>query len=390
MRILRSLILGAILLTGLQVCAQVPVLPEENFVRAYVMVADGGREMYSQLGHAFLRMSCPEKGLDFVFSCEGEPAEERYVQFFLGQMMMGTRAVPTEEYLKQYEKAHRQVHQYELRLPIHVKQRLWQTLDQHIMEPDIPYDYIEYGCATCVMRWIEEAAGDSIIFDKWPSNMQRSRAEMAYDSISNKWTHTILRTFTAGAGNDVDLPYSSRVTVPTQLPHLLSHAKYNGRSVLVDADSVRASLPADYYDEWTPTLSPLKCTYKNLFTQPMLIAFVCLLVALLGVRLKKVWVMLPVLILGALLSLFVTYLVVFQPIPNNEWNWLIVPFNILPFILWHWRSRWAKWYMTLTIVWAVGMLLAPHFLVDPAHILLAFAQAAAVLPLRKEERQRMK
>lgn len=368
-----------------------PENPDENFVRAYVMIADRGQETYASLGHAFLRMCCPSHKLDYVFSCEGEDAANQYLDFFLGRLQMGVRAVPTKEYLKQYKDLNRKVDQYELQLPIHVKQRLWKQLDQHIMEPNVPYDYIERGCATCTMQWIEDAADpDSLVVERWPGNIQRTPAETGYESVTSKWKHLVLNFFTAGKADKWNIPNTKKIVAPIQLVYILSNTTYNGKPILVAADSIRANLPADYYDEWTPTLSPLKTTLKNLFTQPMMVALICLFVALLGVRLKKMWVVLPVLILGGLISLFITYLVVLQPIPNNEWNWLLVPFNILPFCLWHWRDRWAKWYMTLTAIWAVGMLLAPHFLVDPALIVLALAQAAAVLPLRKEERQRMK
>lgn len=42
------------------------VAPDENFVRAYVVVASPGKVMYSSMGHACLRLVCDTHHLDFI------------------------------------------------------------------------------------------------------------------------------------------------------------------------------------------------------------------------------------------------------------------------------------------------------------------------------------
>lgn len=348
----------------------------ENFVRAYVVVADPGEDIYSALGHACLRLVCDTYELDNVFSYEGEDVPHQLGQFFAGRLKMGVRGVPTEEYVAQYKQEGRSVHQYELLLPIHVKQRLWMQMDQHCEEPDVPYDYVERGCAVSTLQWIIDAADpDSLQFGPWPSAMQRTRVEITYDSIARPWARDILITFTSGVANDTDIPLHRKIQIPTSLPQYLALATYNGRPIIAGADSIVASLPKNFYEPWRTTLSPLKMHLHSLPTPPTLWAAALLLLALIGWWRKQLLWSLPTLIAGTLLTLFVTYLMFLSSLPNNEWNWLVLVFNPLPLLLWKWRKKWGKAYFIYTCVWAVVMLLWPHFVLCPAHLILGIGWA---------------
>lgn len=385
MRTFRFYILCGLIMLGLMpAVAQdngVPEHPDENFVRAYVLVADPGEEIYSALGHACLRLVCPSYEMDYVFSYEGEDVPHQLAQFFAGKLKMGVRGVPTEEYIAQYKPEGREVHQYELLLPIHVKQRLWMLMDQHIEEADVPYDYVERGCAVSTLQWIIDAADpDSLQFGEWPSAMQRTRAEMGCDSVQNPWMRHILCTFTSGVAGDTDLQPYEKVLAPRMLPQILARATYNGQTLMADADSIKASLPTNFDDGWTPTLSPLKVAAKCLPTAPTLWAVALLLLALIGWWRKQLLWSLPTLIVGTLMTLFVTYLMFFSSLPNNEWNWLILVFNPLPLLLWKWRNKWGKSYFIYTCTWAVVMLFWPHFVLCPAHLILGIGWALCMAP----------
>lgn len=385
MRFIRFYILCGLIALGIMPAGAqengVPEHPDENFVRAYVMVADPGEEIYSALGHACLRLVCATHEMDYVFSYEGEDVPHQLGQFFAGKLKMGVRGVPTDEYVAQYSKEGRKVHQYELLLPIHVKQRLWMMMDEHVDEYDVPYDYVERGCAVSTLQWIIDAADpDSLQFGEWPSAMQRTRAEMGCDSVQNPWMRHILCTFTAGVAGDTDLQPYEKVLTPRMLPQILARATYNGHPLLADADSIKASLPANFDEKWTPTLSPLKVAAKCLPTPPTLWAAALLLLALIGWWRKEWWWSLPTLIAGTLLTLFVTYLMFFSSLPNNEWNWLILVFNPLPLLLWKWHGTWGKTYFIYTCVWAAAMLFWPHFVLCPAHLILGIGWALCFMP----------
>lgn len=78
-------------------------------------------------------------------------------------------------------------------------------------------------------------------------------------------------------------------------------------------------------------------------------------------------------------GLLTTYLVAFSHLPCTDWNWLIIPFNLLPVLAWPWRKYWALPYLVMIVLWCIGMLCAPHRLVESAHILLALAFAVVLL-----------
>lgn len=71
-----------------------------------------------------------------------------------------------------------------------------------------------------------------------------------------------------------------------------------------------------------------------------------------------------------------TYLILFSHLPCTQWNWLIIPFNILPAIAWYWRRYWALPYACVLFIWCLVMaseLLWGHVLVDWPHIVLALS-----------------
>ena len=71
--------------------------------------------------------------------------------------------------------------------------------------------------------------------------------------------------------------------------------------------------------------------------------------------------------------------VAYLPFPKAYWNWLLIPFNILPAICWKWRKYWALPYAAVLAVWILVMVLVPHMLVDTTHIILALAFAIVLL-----------
>ena len=72
-------------------------------------------------------------------------------------------------------------------------------------------------------------------------------------------------------------------------------------------------------------------------------------------------------------GIFLTYLLLFSDLPCTEWNWLIIPFNPIPALCWKWRDKVGTPFVVMTLVWAVGIALYPHQLVETAHILMGMA-----------------
>ena len=372
MTVLRRLLLLLTALLPVGVFAQTDTVdvkqPAEDFVTASVCVASPGEEIYSALGHACLRLQCPAHALDYVYSYESEDASHKVLDFFAGRLKMAVRAVPTSEYVAQYAPEGRGVTEYVLRLPIRVKQRLWQQMDARLQYTPVPYDYMNRSCAVAVLDWLEEAIGkDSLEYAPWPEKYGRSRKEIGGDSIVNEWNHIFVCTFVTGEANDVHIDNRRKVIIPSELVEVLQGAQAFGTPLVEDGCNV--------LQPTTKTVGPATVT-------PLMLSLVVLLLSLLNLRLHKTWLRAVVLIPCLLLGLFVLYLVVLSDLPCTQWNWLVIPFCPLPFIFWKWRRLWTLPFAAVCVAWIVGMLLYPHQVVDSAHLVLAAAMAACNIEIK--------
>lgn len=350
-------------------------VPDDDFVVASVVVANPGTILYSALGHACLRLQCPSHGLDFIFSAEAEDAAHNVAQFFAGHLSMGVRAVTTDEYLRQYREEGRGVSEYRLNLPIGVKQRLWQQMDESLTYADEPYDYMNRGCAVSVMHWLENAIdADSLQFAPWPQKFERSRKEFGGDGIASPWVHFLLFTIGEGEAYDLDVRPQDKCIVPADLVEVLQQATAYGRPLLDKRPNPLLPQPkALTYSWFTPLVFALLFWAAAL---GLLLLGVCSARGRCRVPLQSVRA-LRCLLWGAyaLAGAFVTYLWLGSSLPCTQWSVLVVPFSVLPLLLWRWRRWWALPFAAVAVLWCAVVALWPHTLVEPAHIVLALAVA---------------
>lgn len=343
--------------------------PDEDFVIASVLVASSGEEIYSSVGHACLRLQCPTHGLDFVFSEESEDTRNKVLQFFAGNLKMGVRAVPTQKYVDEYAEEGRGVQEYMLNLPIKVKQRLWQQMDGRLEYDDIPYDFLNHGCAQSVLSWLEDAIDtDSLVYAEWPEYYDMTRREMVSKNVVSPWAHVFFTIFIAGDSNNPDVSKSAKVVLPEDLVDVLCKAKAYGKPLLNGTPNTLLSQTKEIRYTW--------------FTPDML-AIILLLIAIANVFVRKALLRIPVLVIGSAIGCFVLYLLCFSDLTCTEWNWLIVPFFPLPLFAWKWRKHWALPMTAICIAWSVAMLASPHQLVDMALIILAVATTVIYFEIYK-------
>lgn len=336
--------------------------PAEDFVTVSVCVASPGKETSSSLGHACLRLQCPSADLDYVYSYEAEDPTEDMFRFFTGKLKMIVLAVPTKIYVGHYAPEGRGVEEYTLNLPVRVKQRLWQQMDKRLAYTPVSYDYLNRSCAVSVLQWLEEAIGkDNIDYAPWPEKYKGSRADMAFDSITNEWSRFLLSTVVAGEVHKLDIDNSQKAILPTDLKEVLQGAKAFGEPILTEGNH-RSLLTARRSPQHT------KVT-------PIMVAFVILLLSLLNLWLHKVWLRWAMLVPCLLIGTFVLCLVLFSSLPCTQWSVLVVPFCPLPFIFWKWRRWWTLPFALLCVAWIVGIMLYPHRLADGAHLVLAGVMA---------------
>jgi len=337
---------------------------DPNFVTASLLVMSPGEELYSCAGHACIRLECPTFGLDYCFSYESEGVKDKVLTFFLGKLKMGMFAVPIDEYLKLAEEEGRGVMQYRMNLPPDVKQRLWKILDERAAQgANLPYDYVKRGCGRSVRVVLQDALSPlQMEMPSMPEVYSKTRREL-WDAavLHHPWNRFFLHSF-CGTEHDWNVSDIEKIVVPNDLFRFLKLAKVNGKPI-IDSEGVELVTPKNATE-----MSPL----QRFFTP---FSALCIVFALAVVNwfVKSSWIDWAFLAFQSFAGMFFTYLVAFSSLPATDWNWLIIPFNILPLVFWKWRHKWALWFVGVLVLWEIGMIAAPHRLTDPAYLVLVAA-----------------
>lgn len=348
---------------------------DENFVIASVLLAEPGGAIYSNVGHVTIRLQCPDHNLDYIFSYESEAVSKRVLAFLTGNLKMGMFAIPTAEYLDGYRQEQRGVKEYVLNLPIEAKRNLWRVCDNHMLEgANLPYDYINRGCAYSTLRILQEGLDTiPIQFGPWAKRFKTmSRRELTGVYMQDyPWSWAFLYLVCNGSINKSCSPVE-KIIMPKDLIEVLSYAKVQGRPML--------SSP-------TQLLPPGPERQKPWFT-PTLLAAILLLLTIVTSLCKKSVMDYVLLALQTILGLITIYLVFFSDLVCTESSCLIVPFNVLPLLLWKWRRWWALPYAIAIALWIVVILLWPHSLTDTSFILLGMALIVSYVKIFIENKKK--
>lgn len=331
-----------------------------DFVIASLMIAAPGDVLYSLVGHACIRLECPAFDLDYCFSYESEDVKEKVLTFIAGGLRQGMFARPFDEYVNEFAKERRGVRQYKMNLPIGVKRKLWEILDKKCAEgANLPYDYLERGCAQATLQMLLQALGETDVkLGEWPHKYEQTRRELVGSHLQNNpWTWCFLYLL-AGSEADRDVDKIEKVVIPTDLVEFLEEAKIEDVPI-INGD----------YVEIVPSVSQKGSTR---FT-PLLLASLLFILSFINIFVKNRnidWFLLGI---ETVIGLFLTYLILLSDLPCTEWNWLIIPFNPLPALLWKWRKYWALCFAIILIIWAVVMISCPHKLIDLSYVVFIVA-----------------
>lgn len=339
----------------------------DDFVTVSLLVAEPSEVLYSGFGHCALRMQCPTYNMDYIYSYEGENASDKFVRFFLGQLKMGMMRFPTDVFLDDYREIKRGVRAYVINLSPVAKQNLWRILDQKVAEGmDLPYDYIVRGCGISTSRFIREAIFPTCIeYGDWADSNYRTIREAGSDNLKNMpWSCWILNTIIGSGVDDREANPEDLTVFPEDLLNVWLKAKVDGHPLL-----------NSHYEWLVPQSQTLS---SETVITPQMVAIFILLLAIISFWLSSPYIDWLVLAIQTLLGLAITYLLL-SDVPNNDWNWLIVPFNPLPAFLWHWRRKAFPVLATINIIWLLGMLLYPAMLVNSANLILAVAVTIILL-----------
>lgn len=340
------------------------ITESDDFVKASILVATPSNVLYSCAGHASIRMQCPHYDLDVVYTYESDSVTNKVLSFLKGDLTMGMTIVPTKKMLLYYATDGRGVTEYLLNIPLEKRKQLWKYLDGKVEEGmNLPYDYLNRGCALSCFRAIRTALlPDTISFGEWDEKFIKStRRKLASDQVKSFcWNHFILQTI---VGTDADQPcaVTDKIVVYPDLIDVFQKATYAGQPILGESDIL---------------VNQTIIIGEESRITPLALGFIFLALAIVSCFWWQRSLSILLLIVQTMIGLFITYLVFFSKLPCANFSWLLIPFNPLPLLLWHWRRWWLLPFGLVCCVWSIAMLLQiEKSLVDPAHIILVFTLA---------------
>lgn len=394
------------------VAADTAATDSSRFVTASLLVITPGPDIYSVLGHTALRMQCPSKGLDYCFSFETETGLAGYLSFFAGQSHAGFMPVPTATFLAGYRQQGRGVTQYDLNLTPHEKQELWRALDNDMLEgAHRKFNLIQNNCTSMALLKIESILDDEgIDFRRMPAPMYYKNGRgVEYLSRRSPWAQFLFMTF-LGSEADTDWPLENKMNPELIIPVLRN-------AIIRPADAAMAQRGGDAAVEAVPQrrqegaptvaarpvlsgvvvpLVPLRNAYDEaspltpgrVFGALLLLTAVYALWSVRTYRKAKAAGSQPkascqwltawrvVAAVYGLLSLFLLYVTLVSGLFGVHWNWLLIPFSIVPFLVWLFfrkREGYVKVYVFYAAALALFIAIVPWLTTQlmPAHYLIA-------------------
>lgn len=354
----------------------------EDFVTVSLVVCEPGPLLFSAFGHVALRLQCPTYNLDNIFHYESEQKEGNWGRFLSGDLKMGMFCIPSKAFFAPYQADGRGIKEYVMHLTPTQEQDLWRIMDELAAKGvHQPYDYYNHGCAISIVHVIKQALhGTPIEYQEWPERLDGSMRELGYRCVSNAhfpWSRLALMTLAGSDIDDTQISKEKKLIVPVDLAEVWQNATVNGRPLL---------------DKEPRCIVPHTLPANKTWCTPLLISIILLVLALISWalamfpaksgRVLGIVIDYSILTIVTLIGIIVTYTVLFSTLPCTEWNWLIIPFNILPIIGWYWRKYWALPYAVVVLVWCAvmtGTWLCGRIFVEWAHIIFALAFAIILL-----------
>lgn len=289
-------------------------------VYAYYVVVTPGNTFTTMLGHAAIRMQCPSAGLDYCFTVKSPEIGNEFTAMTLRTLRAGLVPEETQQFRHDYESEGRGLTQYKLQLTIDEVRRLWWLLDSRVAQGLYRnIDYIHNGCAQEMVEELMAAVKErSIDFDAIANELlpyENRRQILARYKNAHTWRGFLGHSLYGGS--------------PDELVH--------GTDKLIMPLDVAAALQKAGLAEDAELLSEPTYTDSTPFFSPLMAAVLFLLLCLIPVNTPFIHYTLWT--LHFLVGLFLAWLIFVSKTPGTEWNWFIIPFCPIPFLLLRWTGR---------------------------------------------------
>ena len=336
---------------------------DPNFVWVSLCIADPTdyrEDALGTSGHAFLRLQCPIFGLDNCFSYEGESVNDNLYRYLSGKTKMGMFAVRTDDYLEDYRKWNRAVHEYRLALPPEAEQRLWEIMDNHSTKGLVlRHDLNKYGCAITVVKYVKSALRETPIEYAPDEEMaSMTRREIGYRSLANHpWLRLTSMIFTDNRA-DKNVPIDEKLIIPADLAAVWQRATVEGKPMATYVGDLVEGAPLDNSKPW--------------FT-PLLAAILILIITIVFSFTKLPywdWLLLSGQAIAGCVLIFLW--IIMKEFGDAAYI-IMVLLNPMPLLLWRWRRYWVLPYAAFLSVGVIVLACWPHMLIDPALLMLSVA-----------------
>jgi len=336
--------------------AQPPVVADStDFVTASILVVSPGREPYATAGHCALRMECPSHGLDYCFTYETDINEDLFLRFLSGKTQGGLYVVPTTRYLRDYSREGRGVTAYAMNLTLQEKKELWRSLDEELpLGLYKPFDFFRHNCTTMIYEKVLSVMNEEYVVGRdYQVNREDNRRFFQMVQREGPWTFFLASLLADYVRPDVHI-------VERQYP--VSLARWLQQAEIISANGTTRHLLQS---------EPKKLVKERIDSSPPFVtptvAFILLLVWViavsvchgLGVAMTFVRVSDRILFLAYTLLALLLMDVAIVKLFGERWNWMLIPFNVIPFLLWI-IARHQRWYR---YVWFVYGLVLISFMV---------------------------
>lgn len=308
-------------------------------VYAYYVVVTPGNTFTTMLGHAAIRMQCLSAGLDYCFTVKSPEIGNEFTAMTLRTLHAGIVPEETAQFYQDYESEGRGISEYRLNLTLDEVRRLWKMLDDEVARGLYRrLDYIHHGCAqevsSILFAAVQERGIDfDAIADELLPYVNRRQILSRYMDCS-QWKGFVGHSLYGGSP-DEDVNGTDKLIMPLDLAAALQTAQLAGEPAV-------CSVPTT--DTEAMSFSPL------LFSVCMVL--ICLLVPASNSVFHY-----TLFTLHFLIGLLITWMVFVSETPGTEWNWLIIAFNPIPFLLQKWMGTFTwKFYCLILGVLLIFML----------------------------------
>lgn len=307
---------------------------DPDFIHVSLLWVSAGDKVYTASGHNALRLQCPSNNIDIAYTFEMDLSMGNIMLFFDGKAKAGYISAPTQVFLDSYSEEGRGVKAIPLNLSPKEKQNLWKYLDSEYEKgAHWMFDYEHNGCSSMTVNALYQCLdeGSKLEFRDFDGFKASSYREVLPDLFSlSPWVHLFWNGIMGIDGEDSEpfegKLYPSVLFRESQHMVIIDSLGHERPLTCGNVQQLKAATVTDVPFPLTPTIVfGLLCLfaaaativeYKRGYTIFSRSTDICLMA------------------IQTVIGIGLLYMLLFSQQVGTSWNWLIIAFNPLPFLLW--------------------------------------------------------